>query len=142
MLIGRITRDPELKTTLSGFSICDLSIAINRNYTTKDGEKKEEVVFAGVKAMGKQAEIVNQYFAKGDPIYVEGRLTQDQWEDRETGKKREKTYVVMEKFEFLSSKGDSDSDSYQSPPPPRRESAPAKQESQQSDLDLEEDVPF
>ena len=139
--MGNLTRDPEIVTTASGFSIADMSIAINRNYMTKDGEKKEETTFVGVKALGKQAETVAQYFKKGDPIFIEGRLAQDSWEDKDTGQKRSKTYVVLDRFEFLKARGDSQSDSYGQQESYTRPE-PKPKAPQQEEIDLDEDVPF
>jgi len=103
MLIGNLVRDIDLKTLPSGQSIGQFSIAINRNWVGQDGEKREEVTFVDCEAWAKTAEIMAKYLSKGRPVYVEGRLKQDVWDDKETGQKRSKTKVVVESFQFLDS---------------------------------------
>jgi len=104
-LIGNLTRDPELRYTPQGSAICDLGIAINRQYTTNDGVKKEEVCFVDITAWGRQAETCNRFVKKGSQIFVEGRLKLDSWQDKETGKNRSKLNVVAERIQFLSGSG-------------------------------------
>lgn len=101
MLAGNISREPELKTLPSGTHICEFGVAVNRVWKDKDGTKKGEVTFIEVMFFGKMAENVAKFFSKGTPIFVEGRLSQDSWEDKETGKKRSKTKVIGEAFEFV-----------------------------------------
>ena len=103
ILIGNLTRDPELRYTPKGLAIAKLSLAVNRTWTTETGEKKEEVTFVDVDAFGKQAETLGQYMKKGRPILVEGRLRLDTWEDKQTNQKRSKLGVVLEAFQFLGS---------------------------------------
>ena len=105
LLIGNLTRDPELKYTPKGQAICEISMAMNRRYLV-DGEKREEVTYVDVTFWGKGAEIVSQYMKKGSPIYVEGRLKLDSWEDKETGKKQSRLRITGEEFQFLGSKND------------------------------------
>jgi single-strand DNA-binding protein len=104
MLIGNLTRDPELKYTPGNQAVCELGLAVNRKYRTKDNEEREEVTFVDCEAWGKQAEVIKQYMAKGRPIFIEGRLKLDTWEDKEGGK-RSKMRVVVENFQFLGSGG-------------------------------------
>jgi len=104
MLIGNLTRDPELKYTPGNQAVCELGIAVNRKYRTKDNEEREEVTFVDCEAWGKQAEVMKEYLSKGRPVFVEGRLKLDQWEDKE-GKKQSKLRVVVENFQFIDSKG-------------------------------------
>lgn len=101
LLMGHLTRDPELRVTPKGTSICQFSLAINRQWKTESGEKQEEVVFVDVEAWGKAGETVAKYLTKGRPLYVEGRLKLDQWEDKNTKEKRSRMKVVMEQFQFL-----------------------------------------
>jgi len=102
MLMGNLTRDPEIKYTPKGTAIANFGIAVNRTFTTADGgEKREEVTFIDLEAFGRTAEIIGEYFKKGRPIYVEGRLKLDSWDDKQTGKKMSKLRVVVESFEFL-----------------------------------------
>jgi len=101
MLMGNLTRDPEIKYTPKGTAVAGFGIAINRSYTPEGGEKREEVTFIDIECFGRLAEIMGEHFKKGKPIYVEGRLKLDQWEDKTSGKKMSKLRVVMESFEFL-----------------------------------------
>ena len=105
ILIGNLTRDPELRYTPQGSAICDMGLAINRQYTTNDGVKKEEVCFVDITAWGRQAETCNRFIKKGSQIFVEGRLKLDSWQDKETGKNRSKLNVVAERIQFLSGSG-------------------------------------
>ena len=100
ILAGNLTRDPELRTTPKGTAIAKFGLAINRNWTGEDGQKREEVTFVDVDAFGKQAEIVGKYFRKGRSVLVEGRLKLDQWDDKQTGQKRSRLGVVLESFSF------------------------------------------
>jgi single-strand DNA-binding protein len=104
MLIGNLTRDPELRYLQSGTAVCDFGLAVNRSYRTGGGEQKEEVLFIDVTAFGKQAEIVSEYLQKGRPVFVEGRLRLDQWTGND-GQRRSKINVVLENFQFLDSRG-------------------------------------
>jgi single-strand DNA-binding protein len=105
MLMGNLTRDIELKTIGSGTSVARIGLAINRNWTTPDGEKKEEVTFVDCEAWGKQAEVMAKFLSKGRPVYIEGRLKLDQWQDKESGANRSAMRVVVEGFQFIDSKG-------------------------------------
>ncbi len=106
ILIGNVTRDVESKALPSGSSLASLSLAVNRSYKTESGEKREEVTFVDVELWGRVAEIAAQYVKKGSPLYVEGRLKMDSWEDKETGQKRSKMKVVGEAIQLLGSKKD------------------------------------
>lgn len=106
LLMGNLTRDPELRVTPKGTSICQFSLAINRQFKSESGESREEVLFVDVEAWGKQADTVAKYCAKGRPLYVEGRLRLDQWEDKNTHEKRSRMKVVLEQFQFLGGKQD------------------------------------
>jgi single-strand DNA-binding protein len=102
ILMGNVTRDPELKTTAKGTSIAKLGLAISRKWSTESGEKKEETTFVDIDFMGKIAETVGKFVKKGDPIHVDGRLKLDQWDDKKTGEKRTKLGVWGEGMQFLS----------------------------------------
>ena len=104
MLMGNLTRDPEIKYTPKGMAIAHFGIAVNRVWSNEAGEKQEEVTFIDVEMFGRKAEVVGEYFKKGKPIYVEGRLKLDSWEDKATGQKKSKLKVVGETFEFLGSR--------------------------------------
>src|SRR5262245_64323529 len=103
ILVGNLTRDPELRYTPKGMAIAKVGLAVNRNWTNEAGEKKEEVTFVDVDIFGRTAENVAQYMRKGRPILIEGRLRLDQWDDKQTGQKRSKLGVVGEVVQFLGS---------------------------------------
>ncbi|HUS50906.1 MAG TPA: single-stranded DNA-binding protein [Candidatus Paceibacterota bacterium] len=102
-LIGNLTADPVLRESEGKSPFTTFSMALNRRYTTKEGEKKEEACFVDCKSYGKNAININKYFHKGRPICVEGRLYQDKWEE-EDGKKRNKLRIICESFSFIDSK--------------------------------------
>lgn len=104
MLMGNLTRDPEIKYTPKGTAIADFGLAINRNWKTETGEKKEETTFVGCSAFGRVAEIIGEYCKKGNAIYVEGRLTQETWDDKASGEKKSKTKVTVENIQLLGGK--------------------------------------
>jgi single-strand DNA-binding protein len=103
ILAGNLTRDPELRYTPKGTAIARIGLAINRSWRTETGEQKEEVTFVDVDAFGKTAETIGQYFKKGRPILMEGRLRYETWDDKQTGQKRSKLGVVLESFQFMDS---------------------------------------
>ena len=132
MLIGNVTRDPEIKYTPKGSAVTDLGIAVNRVFTPDGGEKREETTFVDVTLWGRQAEIAGEYCKKGRSIYIEGRLQLDSWEDKASGQKRSKLRVVGENFQLLGprpggsggSGGHGEEEYSERPPmerPPRRE---------------------
>lgn len=104
ILIGNLTRDPELRYTSKGLAIAKIGMAINRSWRdATSGELKEEVTFVDVDSFGKQAELIGQYVKKGQPLMVEGRLKLDTWDDKQTNQKRSRLGVVVETFQFLGS---------------------------------------
>jgi single-strand DNA-binding protein len=103
ILVGNLTRDPELRYTPKGTAIAKFGLAVNRVWTNEAGEKKEEVTFVDIDVFGRTAENVAQYMRKGSPLLVEGRLRLDQWDDKQTGQKRSKLGVVGEIIQFLGS---------------------------------------
>lgn len=105
MLMGNITRDIELRHTQNNQAVTTVGIAVNRRWRTPEGEQREEVTFVDCDAWGKTAELIAQYFAKGRPILIEGRLKLDSWQDKESGQNRSKLKVVIENFYFVDSKG-------------------------------------
>jgi len=126
ILAGNLTRDPELRYTPKGTAVCRFGLAVNRNWTSETGEKKEEVTFVDIDAFGRQAEVVAQYMKKGRPFLVEGRLKLDQWEDKNTHQKQTKLKVVLEGFSFIdSSRGGDNAGGSPTPLPPRPAAAPA-----------------
>ena len=101
MLIGNLTRDPELRVTPKGTAICTFSIAVNRKFKDDSGGEREEVTYVDIEAWGKSGENISKYCTKGRPLFVEGRLRLDQWEDKNTKEKRSRMKVVLENFQFL-----------------------------------------
>ena len=104
LLIGNLTRDPELRYTPSGVAVAKLGLAVNRRYKDKSGELKDEACFVTITVWNKQAEACNQYLQKGRPVFVEGRLQFRSWESND-GQKRSVLEVVAERIQFLGSKG-------------------------------------
>ena len=101
ILLGNITREIEVSYTTKGTAVADLGLAVNRVRTAENGEKIEETTFVDITLWGKTAEIAGQYLSKGSQVYIEGRLHLNQWEDKETGKKRSKLKVVGENLQFI-----------------------------------------
>src|SRR6476659_3697391 len=106
ILMGNLTRDPELRYTPKGTAVAKLGLAVNRTWKTETGETKEEVTFVDVDAFGRQAETIAQYCKKGRPLFIEGRLRLDSWDDKQTGQKRSKLGIVAETVQFLGSPGE------------------------------------
>jgi single-strand DNA-binding protein len=147
ILVGNLTRDPELRYTPKGMAIAKVGLAINRNWTSESGEKKEEVTFVDVDIFGRTAENVAQYMKKGRPILVEGRLRLDQWDDKQTGQKRSRLGVVAETVQFLGSSGGGAGGGDGGESAPRRSapaaSAPAPSAAAEPDMPPpDDDVPF
>jgi len=110
ILMGNLTRDPELRYTPKGTALAKLGLAVNRRWTSDTGEQKEETTFVDVEAWGPQAENISKYMKKGSPLLIEGRLRLDQWDDKQTGQKRSKLVVVCENSRFIGSAGPRDSE--------------------------------
>lgn len=109
MLIGRLTRDPELRHTGGGTAVTEIGVAINREWTTSEGDRKKDTTFVDVVCWAKTAENVHKYLGKGSEVFVEGRLELDQWETQ-GGEKRQKLRVVADWVQFLGKKKDGDGD--------------------------------
>jgi single-strand DNA-binding protein len=103
LLMGNLTRDPEVRYTPKGTAVAELGIAVNRVYSGENGEKREEVTFVDVTVWGRTAENVGEYLKKGRPVFIEGRLQLDSWEDKQSGQKRNKLKVVADNVQFLGS---------------------------------------
>ncbi|HHT9126961.1 MAG TPA: single-stranded DNA-binding protein [Candidatus Brocadiia bacterium] len=99
-LMGNLTRDPELRYTPNGAAVASFGIAVNRVWNSPEGEQKKETCFVDVSIFGKRAEVINKYFSKGKPIFIEGRLQFRQWETKD-GQKQNKLSVVVEDFQFV-----------------------------------------
>ena len=107
IITGNLTRDPELRTTPNGASVCSFSVAVNRVYRDSNGAQKEDVSFIDCSAWGKLGEMIGQYAKKGSGVLVSGRLSQRTWEDKNTGQKRSRVEIVVEDFNFTSAASDS-----------------------------------
>jgi single-strand DNA-binding protein len=147
ILMGNLTRDPELRYTPKGTAIAKVGLAVNRVWTNEAGEKKEEVTFVDVDIFGRTAENVGQYMRKGRPMLVEGRLKLDQWDDKQTGQKKSKLGVVAETVQFLggapgAGEGGAPAAAPRAPRPAAAASAPAPETVGGSEPPQDDDVPF
>ncbi|MGI5925291.1 MAG: single-stranded DNA-binding protein [Lentisphaerae bacterium] len=104
-LLGNLTRDPEARQLPSGQTVVTMGLAINRSFANARGETREEVCFVEVEVWGRQAEVAGNYLRKGSPVFIEGRLRLDQWDDRETGKKRSRLGVTCERLQLMGAPG-------------------------------------
>jgi single-strand DNA-binding protein len=149
MLIGNVTRDPEVKYTPKGTAVAEVGLAINRIYTPEGGERREETTFVDITFWGRQAEIVGQYAKKGSPLYVEGRLQLDSWEDKQSGQKRSKLRVVGEQLQLLGGRpgggggsGGGDYEGGEAPAAPRPQQRSAPPQRPASNEPEDDDIPF
>ena len=110
MLMGNLTRNPEIRYTPSGQAVCDLGLAMNRRYSV-NGQDREDVCFVDIVVWAKQAESCSKYLHKGSLVFVDGRLHNDNWEDKD-GKKRSRLRITAERVQFLNSKSDESRQSY------------------------------
>jgi len=139
---GTITRDIEVKYTPSGNAVCQIGLAVNRVYKVND-EKREETTFLDAEAWGKTAEIIGEHCAKGHTIYIQGRIKQESWDDKQTGQKRSKLKIVIEEFKFVSKPRDQQEP--QSRPTQQQRQQPAAKPKPPHDPDLDisdDDIPF
>jgi len=149
-LIGNLTRDPELRVTPKGTAICQFGMAVNRQFKDESGAMRDDTTFVDIEAWGKQGETISKFCTKGKPLFVEGRLKFDQWEDKTSGQKRSKLKVVLEGFQFLGGPrdgapgGGSSGEFDQSAPSPERHAPPPRGASGKPATaeNLDEDVPF
>jgi len=149
LLIGNLTRDPDVKMMTNGRPVCNFGLAVNRSYKDSEGNKKDETTFVDVECFGPRAEAVGRFFTKGRAIFVEGRLKLDQWESKE-GEKRSAIRVVLDNFEFVDSRQESQNN--QSDVNSTSSALPASSQSNSptsnttvpnsADPELDEDVPF
>jgi len=158
LLMGNLTRDPEVRYTPKGTAVAGLGLAVNRVWTDENGQQKEEVLFVDIEVWGRQAETAGQYLSKGRPVFIEGRLRLDSWEDKESGQKRNKLKVVAERVQFLGAPKASAEFSDQPPgegkpaeagkpqrgaPRPARPAAPAREGEESAPPPAEDDnIPF
>jgi single-strand DNA-binding protein len=150
-LIGNLTRDPELRVTPKGTAICQFGLAVNRQFKDESGALRDDTTFVDIEAWGKQGETISKYCTKGRPLFVEGRLKLDQWEDKTSGQKRSKLKVVLEGFQFLGGGqrdgapggGGGGGEFDQSAPSPERHAPPPRGGAKPASAEnLDEDVPF
>jgi single-strand DNA-binding protein len=109
MLMGNLTRDPEVRYTPKGTAVAEIGLAVNRIYSGENNEKREETTFVDVTLWGRTAEVAGEYLKKGRPVFIEGRLQLDSWEDKQSGQKRNKLRVVAEGMQLIGSRGGSGS---------------------------------
>ncbi|MBR0465771.1 single-stranded DNA-binding protein [Candidatus Saccharibacteria bacterium] len=113
IITGNLTRDPELRTTPNGASVCSFSVAVNRTFKDSNGEQKEDVSYIDCSAWGRLGEMINQYAKKGSGVLVSGRLDQRSWEDKNGGGKRSRVEIVVEDFNFIGApRGDGGSSNF------------------------------
>ena len=147
LLIGNLTRDPDVRYTPKGTAVAEIGLAVNRIYSGDDGEKKEEVTFVDVTLWARQAEVAGQYLKKGRPVFIEGRLQLDSWDDKQTGQKRHRLRVVAENLQMLGGRPESEGSSSPATPPAVRRSGSngvaSAAERHDPDLDVQpDDIPF
>jgi single-strand DNA-binding protein len=144
ILMGNLTRDPELRYTPKGTAIAKVGLAVNRVWTNEAGEKKEEVTFVDVDIFGRTAENVGQYMRKGRPMLVEGRLKLDQWDDKQTGQKRSRLGIVAETVQFLGGAPGGEGGAPAAPRTPRPAAASSAPAAEAGDAEPphDDDVPF
>ena len=140
LLMGNLTRDPELRYTPKGTAVATIGVAVNRRWKDEAGQQREETTFVDVDAFGRTAENIGQYFKKGRPIFIEGRLRFHSWEDKQSGQKRSKLTVTAENFQFMDSQRGGDAGGGDVPTTRSRpDSAP---ESSDTPPPEDDDVPF
>jgi single-strand DNA-binding protein len=148
LLLGNLTRDPELRYTPRGTAVADIGIAINRIWNNEQNQRQEETTFVDITLWGRQAEIAQQYLSKGRGVFIEGRLQMDTWEDKTSGQKRSKLKVVAENLQFMpDGKGGaggtvSSSHSSSSPRPQPSPPTPIGGTVSESHFDDEDEIPF
>lgn len=107
LLLGNLTRDPELRQVTGGQAVCKFGLATNRRFKSPSGEMREDTTFVDVTVWGVRGENLAKYFHKGDPIFIEGRLSFEEWQDKTSGQKRTKLSVTAEDWQFVGGRGDS-----------------------------------
>lgn len=112
IILGNLGSDPEVRSLPSGQAVAEFSVATNRKWNDRDGNRQEETEWHNVVCFGRQAEIAGQYLSKGSKVFIEGRLKTDKWEDRDTGKTMYKTRIVAFNFQMLGGSRDSSGGGY------------------------------
>src|SRR3954467_3023620 len=142
ILLGNLTRDPEVRYTPKGTAVTELGMAVNRVYTAENGEKREDTTFVDVTLWGRTAEIAGEYLKKGRPVFIEGRLQLDTWDDKQSGQKRSKLKVVGEGLQLLGGRpggGGGGGGDEEGGPPTSRPAPPPKAAVSEPDDD---EIPF
>jgi single-strand DNA-binding protein len=146
ILLGNLTRDPEVRYTPKGTAVAELGMAVNRVYTAENGEKREETTFVDVTLWGRTAEIAGEYLKKGRPVFIEGRLQLDSWEDKTSGQKRSKLKVVGEGLQLLGARpsggGSAGGSEEESSAPPRSSSKSAPPPKAAAAEPDDDEIPF
>ena len=150
MLIGNLTRDPELRYTPSGKAVAEFGLAINRVWYNDQKQKQEETTFVDITLWARQAEIAQQYLTKGSPAYIEGRLSLDTWDDKATGQKRSKLKVVGDTLQLLGSRNQAGGGAPSQGGPPHASHAPQQRSgppqgasaAPPEEFQEEDDIPF
>ena len=140
ILVGRLGKDPEIRSTPSGTTVAKFTIATDERYTDKAGEKQERTEWHNIVAWSKLAEICGQYLKKGKLVFIEGSLRTDSWDDKETGPKKYRTEIVAQNMQMLDKRGDDEGGSGGSYAGSR--SKPSSQASPSSDFVEDDEVPF
>lgn len=138
LLIGNLTRDPDVRYTPKGTAVTELGLAVNRVYSGENGEKQEETTFVDVTLWARQAEVAGQYLKKGRPVFIEGRLQLDTWDDKQSGQKRSRLRVVAENLQLLGVRQEGEAPASSTPPRGRSSknaSVPAKVGGEETDDD-------
>ena len=138
ILGGNLTRDPEVRYTPKGQAVCEAGIANTEKWKTESGEQKERTAFIGLVIWGPKGEAFAKYHAKGQQVLVEGRITQETWDDKETGKKRERTKVQVDQWHFVGERRNHSAASNSSTAPAKTSTAPSTEAPRTED----DDVPF
>ena len=142
-VVGNLTRDVELRYIASGSAVANVSIAINEKYTTKSGEKREDVLFLECVLWGKTAEIAGEYLSKGKPVLFSGKLKQENWDDKTTGQKRSKIVLNVDTMQFLGGPSGGQDAPKQERPRQQTPRSDSRNESIYDDMPTEaDDVPF
>ncbi len=118
ILVGNLGRDPEVRSTPSGQSVANFTLATSRKWTDREGQRQEKTEWHRIVCWGRQAEIAGQYLVKGKQIYVEGRLETRSWEDKNSGEKRYTTEIICDNFQMLGRRDDSGGSYSPNPPAP------------------------
>lgn len=138
ILVGRLGKDPEIRSTPSGTSVCRFSMATDEKFTDRNGEKQERTEWHNITAWGKLGEICGQYLRKGKLVYIEGSIRTDSWDDKESGQKKYKTEIVANTMKMLDRKGDDEGGSYAG----ARKGGEATATATATQVEDDEEVPF